>query len=187
MSCKSVADAALTRSVSKDTTSARRNRWTSVLDIHRGAFTPVLCGEMQYIPPEQKESVARLTPTLLTGQQWPWQVLARADLSNSKQWCPLQADPQGLVPGCWSLAGCDVRGVLLAWGVWVGEPFGRELFCYTPGEKLCSVSSSSRGANSPSNPPNTFFSCREQSQIIFPNSEHHCLFFFCSTDRGRAA
>lgn len=135
MSCKSVADAALTRSVSKDTTSARRNRWTSVLDIHRGAFTPVLCGEMQYIPPEQKESVARLTPTLLTGQQWPWQVLARADLSNSKQWCPLQADPQGLVPGCWSLAGCDVRGVLLAWGSVGGRTLWKGAVLLHPGRE----------------------------------------------------
>lgn len=50
LSYKSVAEAALTRTVSKDTTSARMNRWNSVLDIHGGAFTPVLCGEMQYPP-----------------------------------------------------------------------------------------------------------------------------------------
>lgn len=55
MSCKSVADAALTRTVSKDTTSARMNRWTSVLDIHGGAFTPVLWSEMQYSPGAKRE------------------------------------------------------------------------------------------------------------------------------------
>lgn len=37
----------------------------------------------------------------------------------------------------------------------------------TLAEKSRSISFSSQGANPPSNPPNIFFLCREQSQIFF--------------------
>lgn len=128
LSRKSVAQAALTRrSISKETISARMKRWNSVLDIHGGTFTPVLCGEMQYPLWSKKNGVRK--PHLMgpegpywwgssgPGRFWHGQIRA---IPSSGAGCKLIHGDWCLGAGPWKAgvwAGSCSPGE-----VWVGEP-----------------------------------------------------------------
>lgn len=122
LSYKSVAEAALTRTVSKDTTGARMNRWNSVLDIHGGAFTPVLCGEMQYPPGAKRIGSGGSPPPYWWGSSGPGRFghgQIRAIPSSGASW-KLTCKDCCLPAGPWQAAVWD--GSCSPGEVWVGEP-----------------------------------------------------------------